>query len=346
MGYYKTYSRSIYYSGTVSVSYPRSETGGSKSVSYSGSIPVTVDLYVDTDPFDNSVRDCSHSVQLLNGSVVAMKGSQVASIHKSADDISSHVISGFFNLIKSELSQNMSALFSKFKAVYELMLTKSEILEKQQVVMQDDYLRISERYLKIFSNLDEELEKRILALDKNVFELSKKVQSEQLYSETSKKVAEFLIGVNEDEILQQQLLIANAKKKSLVAINNLAENVIQSSRYSNKMKTMISDRKCEDSQDLYLPVIFTESSNLYSEVLDYNSFSYAPSQSSTENINEVVKDYFVSNAFEELSHDDVESHKIDDAFMNITEKEFQDLHDEKSIRVYKLIKQLKEKNND
>ena len=70
-------------------------------------------------------------------------------------------------------------------------------------------------------------QKRIVALDKNVFEISKKVQGEQLHSETSKKVAQFLIGVNEDEIVQQQLIIANAKAKVQQAMDGLAQNIIQ-----------------------------------------------------------------------------------------------------------------------
>lgn len=106
-------------------------------------------------------------------------------------------------MIGSELSQNMAALAAKFKAVFELLTTKSSILEKQQLVMQDDYSRISDRYNKIFQNLDEELEKRVVALDKNVFEISKHVQGEQLHSETSKKVTQFLIGVNEMEKMEK-----------------------------------------------------------------------------------------------------------------------------------------------
>ena len=62
--------------------------------------------------------------------------------------------------------------------------------------MQDDYLRVSERYNQIFRNLDEELEKRIVALDKNVFEISKKVQGEQLHSETLKKVGSIVSDIN------------------------------------------------------------------------------------------------------------------------------------------------------
>lgn len=119
-------------------------------------------------------------------------------------------------MIGSELSQNMAALAAKFKAVFELLTTKSSILEKQQLVMQDDYSRISDRYNKIFQNLDEELEKRVVALDKNVFEISKHVQGEQLHSETSKKVTQFLIGVNEMEKMENHFLIISASLGSQI----------------------------------------------------------------------------------------------------------------------------------
>ena len=39
-------------------------------------------------------------------------------------------------------------------------------------------------------------QKRIVALDKNVFEISKKVQGEQLHSETSKKVDSIVSDIN------------------------------------------------------------------------------------------------------------------------------------------------------
>lgn len=146
--------------------------------------------------------------------------------------------------IGSELSQNMAALAAKFKAVFELLTTKSSILENQQLVMQDDYSRISDRYNKIFQNLDEELEKRVVALDKNVFEISKRVQGEQLHSETSKKVTQFLIGVNEDEIVQQQLIIANAKARVLQAMDGLAQNVVQENAYSNKVNSIVTEKNC------------------------------------------------------------------------------------------------------
>jgi len=169
MSYSKTYNGSVSYSGSVSYtySYPASEHGGSGSgtAHYSGQVPVSVNLYVDTNPFDSSVADCSHSVRTLNGAVVAMNSSQVASIAKSANEVSSHIISGFFNMIASELSQNMAALAAKFKAVFELLTTKSSTLKKQQIVMQDDYSRISDRYNKFsFKILTKNLKSELLPL--------------------------------------------------------------------------------------------------------------------------------------------------------------------------------------
>ena len=344
MSYSKSYSGSVPYSGTVhySASYGPSEHGGtvSGSVGYSGFVPVTVNLYVDTNPFDNSVNNCSKSVRNLNGAVIAMNSAQVASITRSANDVSGHIITGFFNMIGSELSQNMAALFAKFKSVFELLVTKSSTLEKQQLIMQDDYLRVSERYNQIFRNLDEELEKRIVALDKNVFEISKKVQGEQLHSETSKKVAQFLIGVNEDEIVQQQLIIANAKDKVQQAMDGLAQNIIQGAAYSKKVDSIVSDVNCNSGQKTFIPVIYTESSNLNSDITDYNCFSNPNSAEASQRINESIKNYFVSNNAN--SNNELETKKIDEAFTLIAEREFENLKDEKSLRIYEVLKQLKE----
>lgn len=346
MSYSKTYHGDVHYSGSKSYthSYPASQNGGTVSgtVNYSGTVPVTVNLYVDTNPFDSSVNKCSYAVQQLNGAVVSMNSAQVSSIQKSANEISTHVISGFYNMVKSELDQNIAALAAKFKAVFELLTTKSSTLEKQQVVMQDDYSRISDRYNKIFQNLDDELEKRCVALDKNVFEISKRVQGEQLHSETSKKVTQFLLGVNEDEIVQQQLVIANAKAKVQRTMDELAESVLQESAYSKKVNSIVTKKNCSSSESNYIPVIFTESSNLDSEIIDYNCFSNPIEQGSKDVISENVKNYFVSNFTENQSKDESELRQIDEAFSLIAEREFQDLKDEKSMRVYEVLKKLKE----
>lgn len=341
MSYSRTFNGSVYYSGSVSVSYPASEHGGTTSAHYSGSVPVSVSLYVDTSPFDSSVQNCSASVNHLNGAVVAMNAAQVASISQASEDISSHVISGFFSMIKSELSQQMAALFSKFKAVFELLTSNAARVEKQQVVMQDDYSRISGRYNKIFTDLDEELEKRVSALDKNVFELSKRVQGEQLNSQTAKKVAEFVLGTNEDDILQQELLIASTKTKVLGAMQKMSENVVQQSVYSNQVKSILGDTAVMKSEESFVPVVFTESSMLDGTESEYQCFASSVSNESLLAMENAVKNYFLSSQGNAFDMPEKEKAQIDDAFKLIAEREFQDKHDDKSLRIYEMIKQLK-----
>jgi hypothetical protein len=48
---------------TVSVSYPASQNGGSTSVTVS--VPVDVNIHVDTLPFDSSINSCNNTVNTL-----------------------------------------------------------------------------------------------------------------------------------------------------------------------------------------------------------------------------------------------------------------------------------------
>ena len=58
MSYTRTYSRTVSGSRTVSVSYPASEHGGSRSVTVNIDVPVNINLSVDTRQFDYSVAHC------------------------------------------------------------------------------------------------------------------------------------------------------------------------------------------------------------------------------------------------------------------------------------------------
>ena len=110
MSYSRSFSKTIaiHYSG--SVSYPASQSGG--SVSYSGTAyeDVVVNINVDTDAFDSSVRHCNNSVGALTGAVVATEGAQVASIRQNAIKIGQTIVDGFFSTVRSEISQQITEL--------------------------------------------------------------------------------------------------------------------------------------------------------------------------------------------------------------------------------------------
>ena len=73
-------------------------------------------------------------------------------------------------------------------------------------------------------------------------------------------------------------------------------------------------------------------------MVDYNCVSNLNSTDSIQKINETVKSYFVSNYSN--TNTEYETKQINEAFTVIAEKEFQDLKDEKSIRIYEVLKKL------
>ncbi|MBQ3868173.1 MAG: hypothetical protein II789_06485 [Clostridia bacterium] len=53
---------------------------------------VQVNILVDTDPFDDSVKGCNHHVDALTGSVVATEAAQVKSIREKGRQIGDTVV--------------------------------------------------------------------------------------------------------------------------------------------------------------------------------------------------------------------------------------------------------------
>jgi len=80
MSYSRRYSREVSYSGSVRYTYPASQSGGSGTEHYHGTIPVNITINVDTRPFDGSVNRFNKSIDVLTGSVVATNAAQCVKI--------------------------------------------------------------------------------------------------------------------------------------------------------------------------------------------------------------------------------------------------------------------------
>lgn len=88
---------------------------------------------------------------------------------------------------------------------------------------------------------------------------------------------------------------------------------------------------------------FTESSNLESNVTDYNCFSNPLSENSKNAISETVKNYFVSTFDKNQAKNENETKQINEAFELIAEREFQDCLGSQILKTYSLTKSNGEK---
>jgi hypothetical protein len=258
MSYSTHHNASVHYSG--SVSYPASEHGG--SVHYSGTVPVSITIHVNTNPFDGSVSNFNRSVDVLTGSVVAMKAAQCTAINQTATDVSTSLINGFFGTIKTELSQQLQALDSAIKATYGLLLEQGKAITEKKNVMEGDYNRIASRYVRLFADLDNECYKRIYALDKQSFLLAEKVQRE-LVGDTSKNAAALnLLGIEETASSKSLLLISSLNRKVLEVLKTLHDYITQESRINSLVNSFLVNEEAGENIPYYAPVVFTESDML------------------------------------------------------------------------------------
>ncbi|RXE72823.1 hypothetical protein ED551_11780 [Muribaculaceae bacterium Isolate-013 (NCI)] len=216
MSYTRHFSKTItvHYSG--SVSYPASQSGGTKS--YSGSTKETIhfNVTVDTDPFDESVEHMKDGVDLLTGSVAATEAAQVSSIRENSARIGQTIISGFFKTVKSDISQQITELRTRTDALLVQLNELAKRCNDKRRQMGVDYQRISSRYSKIFDDLNKELDNRIHSIDEPVFRLTR--QTDDIGSGAEKLVAAAAVSAGENARVHAEISASLAKRQAVNAI--------------------------------------------------------------------------------------------------------------------------------
>jgi len=259
MSYSQTYQGYVEYSGYANYNYGPSQSGGSGSAYYSGSVPVDVTIHVDTGPFDNSVDRFNTSIGVLGGSVVAMKIAQCDAINQAADNVSLAIINGFFGTINTELSQQLQALDSAIKAGLGLILNQGKAVTAKKSDMDSDYNRISSRYIKIFENLDDECYKRIITLDRPSFNLSQKVQKQLINDAACNAAAMNLLAVYEIASSKTLIIISSLNKKTLEILQTLHSYIMQESNVKTLINSLLFNEEIAEKIPVYIPVVWCES---------------------------------------------------------------------------------------
>ncbi|MCL2043667.1 MAG: hypothetical protein FWG89_05955 [Treponema sp.] len=342
MSYSESYSASVPFSGSVSYSYPASQSGGSGTAYYSGSVPVYVTINVNTRPFDGSVDRFNQSIGVLTGTVAGMKTAQCLAIQQTGEEVSAAIINGFFGTIKTELSQQIQALDSAMQAGLGLLIQQGKAVANKQNVMEGDYHRISSRYIKLFDDLDNECYKRIFTLDKPSFNLSEKVQKELLSESSSNTAALNLLGIEEISSSKTLLFISSLNRKAHDVLKTMHDYITQESRINLLVNSFLINDEIENKIPFYLPVIWTESDML--EDNNINRESFIPDCVSREK-NQIIAetvDGFCSGALHSEWKEITETGKeaLNSEFNALAESCFTESDDEMEQRVYRTMLSL------
>ena len=218
MSYTRRFSRSVTIRYSGSVSYPASEHGG--SVSYSGSASETVhfDVTVDTEPFDDAVDGMKGGVDLLTGAVVATEAAQLKAIDSSSRKIGDTIVAGFFKTVKSDISQQIAQLKIHSETLLLQLNKLAERCREKQRQMGADYQRISDRYVKIFTDLSKELENRVYSIDEPVFKTTRMLDRIGGHEGNEEAAATVSVTAGETAHVHSILAVNQAKRQALQAI--------------------------------------------------------------------------------------------------------------------------------
>lgn len=342
MSYTRSYSSSLRVSGSVSVSYPPSERGGSKTVYYDQDVPINFEVTVATEPFDNSISTASAHVDGLTASVAAMNVANCAAIAQCSDQISDSLINGFYNLIQSDITTKKAESNTAVQTKSALLLEHSKAVQDKHDRMLTDVERERAKFNKVFGELDKELERRITEVNRPAFVLGHKVRDKVIVEPYLSAAASTVDQLGARSGSSGRVAAAGLRQKVSTVLQNLSNSLHNNLVYRHMMRDILWDKSIDKEQQMsYIPVaycVFDDIGNAHSVYRFYAADT--PNQKA---ILAGVNSYFIeSGDLEANTIPDEELKLIDQAFSNMVQDSYSSLadHSEQQERVYTEICRL------
>lgn len=268
MGYYAAKQK---YLGTVrktvNVSYPKSESGGSKSVVVEE--PVYVDVYVESDPFERSVDGCDNSLHLLQAGIVAAEAAEKKSRIENSKRLGKSLDDGFFQVVNSNLTMQAKEEAANAKALVGALFSQQKELLKMKQRMEGDYNLIKSRYVKLFEDYDKELHNRIYALNKRTFRIVEESSKELMRPVSSILTAASLIGQKENLSLQTKITASRVKYFASLVISKVKTFIEGQNLLKGRLRNIVSGGCRKES--FYAPVMCMQVSDKHTAFQFFSS---------------------------------------------------------------------------
>ncbi len=220
------------------------------------------DITVDTSPMAHSLDRVSHDIKLTTVAVTAMSREICAAEEQAAREVCENVNKGFLALVHSQISQKKVLAQTAAEAQLVSLRQSVQSLRRIKTQMTRDFQRITSRFSKIFTTLNDTLKARIYALDKPASDLADSeynAMNRRIFSQGAP------LAVIQEEIIDSLsgLVVARCKKNCGKVIQS-AKTLI---RYGNALRTsmeeIIQEEQAKEMHPVYMPVLFCETTDLY-----------------------------------------------------------------------------------
>ena len=223
---------------------------------------------VDTRPMAQSIDSAQGHIKGVTVAVTAMQAAVIASERASSKTICENVDTGFFMLVKSQISQKAVIAYSEMTSRQMTLLQLARALDGVKRQMEGDYHMITKRYAKLFQALNKALETRVRELDRpamRLAEVKKNIVFDKLKDDSS-----MLFSISTETVpVAQTALSGKLKQKTRDTMLTLADSIEENSSYSKKVDSiLVSDdaHNSGDSDFRYLPAIFLATDSLLNSV--------------------------------------------------------------------------------
>lgn len=216
---------------------------------------------VDTAPMAAELQSVSNHVKGTTAAVVTMQTAVIAAENHGANKVCSNVNRGFFTLMRSQISQKIANKQSRVEALIMQLGQQKRQLLSIKTNMEREYGRIAERYLRIFSSVNKELESRIRQIDQPVFELVNKhmmTSSNRMNALSGWVTTSQIEGITQS----QQILVSKMKHNAQIALEQSTEFLSQIGEQRVLTgKVLISNPMGNESKTCKIPVVIWETLN-------------------------------------------------------------------------------------
>jgi hypothetical protein len=217
-----------------------------------------IDCVVDTDPMAQKISSVSNHVNATTTAVVAMQTAVVLAESKAADHVCDNVNRGFYTLIRSQISQKIAKLKSEVDSHLMQLNQQRKQLLAIKMRMERDYNMISNRYLKLFNGLNQNLRQRIFELDKPTIDFAIK-EVEKVSNRTKYLTATVPVSQLESLAASQKIIASNVKFCGLKVINSMTKFLSDMSEQKKLTdQILLADNFKIENTSLSVPILISE----------------------------------------------------------------------------------------
>ncbi|MGN0691178.1 MAG: hypothetical protein ACI4K7_02400, partial [Oscillospiraceae bacterium] len=169
--------------------------------------------------------------------------------------------SGFYNLIRSQISMKLATCFTEMNAKLALLMEYAKALGKSKDRMENDFYRLKREYSKMFHGLDAALENRVAQLDKPAMALAE-TRKKVILGKFTRDVPESLTLSEETESTEQKIISARLKSKTSRSLKFLGNKVHENLEYSALMDSLMEKKPVDKEYEEYIPVVYSSEQSM------------------------------------------------------------------------------------